>query len=407
VKILVVTSSYPRYEGDATAPFIESIVRSVAARGHELHVLLPEHREWRRPAIDGEVRYHSFRYSPLRSWTPWGFSEALEGGERIRKPLYALAPIVATSGALAADRLLKQGGFDLVHAHWVVPNGPVGALAASRRSLPFVLSLHGSDVAVAERSRAVGRAVRWTFARTAAVTAPSTDLQERARRLGAREPLERVPYGADVTAFEVAPERASAFRQRLGLAEEDVVVAGIGRLIPVKGFEFLVDAHAAAIADDPRLRLVIVGDGDSRPALEARVRDLGVADTVVLAGAAERDEIPLFMAAADIVAVPSIRYGGYVDGLPNVALEAMAAGRPVIGSRVGGIPELVRDGENGLLVPEKDARALAQAVVALAADERLRRQLGAAGLEEIRGNRSWDAVGRHFVEIYERAVARG
>ncbi len=135
------------------------------------------------------------------------------------------------------------------------------------------------------------------------------------------------------------------------------------------------------------------------------MRELGVADTVVFTGAASRAEIPVLMAAADVVAVPSIRHGGYVDGLPNVALEAMAAGKPVVGSRVGGIPELVRDGDNGLLVPEKDPRALADALLALARDPGLRQRLGGAGHAEIRDERSWKAVGARFVEIYERAVA--
>ena len=198
MKILAITSSYPRYEGDPTAPFIESIVRGVAAQGHTVHVLLPQHRGWSRPPSEGSVHYHHYRYSPRRSWTPWGFSESLQGGVQIRKPLYALAPVVLASATRAARTLLAAGGFDVVHVHWVVPNGPIGALAAPARRVPLVISLHGSDVAVSERSRAIGRATRWSFARAAAVTAPSGDLLERAARLGATGMLERVPYGADV-----------------------------------------------------------------------------------------------------------------------------------------------------------------------------------------------------------------
>jgi glycosyltransferase involved in cell wall biosynthesis len=243
------------------------------------------------------------------------------------------------------------------------------------------------------------------LSRSAAVTAPSGDLLERARALGATGLLQRVPYGADARAFEVAPNTRAERRRHLGVGDEHVVVAGVGRLIPVKGFEYLVDAHAAALASVPELRLVLVGDGDGRRELEERVRARGVSDTVVLAGAAAPSEIPAYMAAADIIAVPSVRHGGYVDGLPNVALEAMAAGKPVVGSRVGGIPELVRDGENGLLVTEKDASALAAAFVTLARDPALRARLGANGRQEIREERSWEAVGRRFVEVYERVLA--
>jgi glycosyltransferase involved in cell wall biosynthesis len=402
VRILAVTSSYPRFEGDPTAPFIESIVRSVANLGHEVHVLLPEHRDWRRPAVEGAVHYHPYRYSPRRSWTPWGFSVALEGGARIRKPLYALAPVVAASALRTGSSVLARGGFDVVHVHWVVPNGPIGARLASSRRLPLVTSLHGSDVAVSERSRAIGRATRWSLSGSAAVTAPSDDLLERARRLGAGEPLERVQYGADAAAFEVAPDIRESTRRRLGFEEEHVVVAGVGRLVSVKGFAYLVDAHAAALATMPQLRLLLVGEGDARPDLEARIRALGVSDSVVLTGAAERREMPGYLAAADVVSVPSIHYGGYVDGLPNVVLEAMAAGKPVVGSRVGGIPEVVRDDENGLLVPEQDADALARAIVALARDPALRARLGASGRAEIVAERGWDAVGRRFVDVYER-----
>ena len=380
-------------------------MRSVAEQGHTVHVLLPQHRDWSRPERDGDVHYHPHRYSPVRSWTPWGFSEALEGGVRIRKPLYALAPVVLGSAVLAARALLAQGGFDVVHVHWVAPNGPIGALAASpSRGIPMVISLHGSDIAVSERSRAIGRATRWSFARASAVTAPSGDLLARAAKLGASCHLEAVPYGADVSSFAVSPDAAASIRLGLGLNAEHFVVAGIGRLIPVKGFEYLVDAHAEALRANPALRLVLVGDGDGRAGLEERIRALAVADSVVLVGAVRHEEIPGYLAAADAVAVPSVHFGGFVDGLPNVALEAMAAGRPLVASNVGGLPELVRDGENGLLVPEKDTRALAAALVALAGDPELRARLGENGQAEIRAERSWDAVGRRFVEVYERAL---
>ena len=380
-------------------------MRSVAEQGHTVHVLLPQHRRWSRPERDGDVHYHPYRYSPARSWTPWGFSESLEGGVHIRKPLYALAPLVVGSAVRTARRLLAEGGFDLVHTHWVVPNGAIGALATPGHELPLVVSLHGSDVAVSERSCGIGRVTRWSLGRSTAVTAPSTDLLERARRLGARGLLERVPYGADIAAFEVPAENARSLRRRLGFSEEHVVVAGVGRLIPVKGFEYLVAAHAEALVSAPQLRLVLVGDGDARAALEEQVSALGISDTVVLAGAADRAEIPAYMAAADVVAVPSVRYGRYVDGLPNVALEAMAAGKPLVASDVGGLPELVRDAENGLLVGEKDAQALAGALITLAGDPALRERLGAGGQSEIRGERSWAEVGRRFVEVYEGAVA--
>jgi len=407
VKVLALTSSYPRYEGDPTAPFVESIVRHVAARGHTVHLLLPESRAWRRPLAEGNVHYHPYRYSPVRTWTPWGYSESLQEGVTIRRSLYALAPLVVVSALRAARSVLGREHFDLVHAHWVVPNGPIGAIAAARQSLPLVVTLHGSDMAVSERSHAIGRATRWTFSRTAAVTAPSGDLLERARAFGAGGLRELIPYGADVQALEADPVAVESLRERLGIGPQHTVVAGIGRLIPVKGFEYLVEAHAKARAAHPELRLLIVGDGDRREQLTARARSLGVAETVIFTGMVDRDEISVYLVAADLVVVPSVHYEGYADGLPNVALEAMAAGKPLVATRVGGLPELVRPGETGLLVDEKDAEALAEAITTLARDPGMRARMGSAGRALIRDSMTWDKVAERFEAVYQRVLDRG
>ena len=211
MRILALTSSYPRYDGDPTAPFIESITKHLAARGHTVHVVLPEASDWQRAESEGNVHFHPYRYSPVQSWTPWGYSGSLEAGVKIRRPLYGLAPVVLGAGMHAMHSLLAREPFDLVHTHWVIPNGPLGAAAASRHRLPHVLSLHGSDISVSERSPTLARAARWSFDRADAVTAPSSDLLDRARALGASGALELVPYGADVDGLRAKPSRFAPF----------------------------------------------------------------------------------------------------------------------------------------------------------------------------------------------------
>lgn len=403
MRVLALTSSYPRFAGDPTAPFVESITRKLSERGHTTDLVLPEHAEWRRPATEHGITYHPCRYSPRRSWTPWGFSESLEGGVTIRTPLYALAPVVAASMHRSADRLAKTGSFDLVHAHWVVPNGPIAAHVARRHRLPLVISLHGSDVSVAQRSGWMGRAARWAFERAATVTAPSDDLIERARSLGATGDLEVIPYGGDADAFRIEPPVAARLRERLGVGASDVLVLGIGRFVHMKGFGHLVDAVARARSAGSPVRLLLVGDGDLRDDLRTRARSAQIEPHVIFTGMATRDEVPEYLAAADLVAVPSVHYDGSVDGLPNVALEAMAAAKPVIATRVGGLPTVVRDGENGVLVEERDTAALARAIELLAADAGLRERMGVRGRELVAGPLSWDATADRFEAAYTRA----
>ena len=402
MEILALTSSYPRFEGDSTAPFVESITRKLGERGYTTHLVLPEHAKWRHPEVDGAIHFHPSRYSPRPSWTPWGYSEALEGGVKIKRPLYALAPIVSISMLRTCNRLAKTRPFDLVHGHWVIPNGPIAALTARRQRLPLVISLHGSDISVAHRSRWLGKVARWSFERADAVTAPSEDLLERARALGARGHLELIPYGGDAEAFQVEPAAAARMRERLLLGESDVAVLGIGRFVHAKGFDDLIQAVARARSARPAIRLVFVGDGDLRDDLRAQVRAAGLEPYVSFVGMAAREEVPEFLAAADMVAVPSVHYAGYVDGLPNVVLEAMAASKPVIATRVGGLPQVVHDGENGLLVDERDPAALAGAIEMLAADGELRRRMGESGRALARGPLSWDAAADRFAAVYER-----
>jgi glycosyltransferase involved in cell wall biosynthesis len=405
MNVLTITSSYPRYEGDPTAPFVESIVKHVAARGHTVHVVLPATQGWNRPPSEAGVHYHPYRYSPLETWTPWGYSQSLEGGAKLRRSLYALAPVVFASALRACLAVARRYDVDVVHAHWVVPNGPIGAVASRKLGLPLVVTLHGSDAAIAERSRWIGGSARWTFENAAAVTGPSGDLLERARMLGASR-LELIPWGAEVVENVPSADTTASLRTALGVRHEHVVVAGIGRLIAVKGFDHLVAAFAAAGIAHSDLRLLLIGDGAERANLEGLAHRLDVSDRVVFTGMVSRREIPSYLAAAEIVAVPSVHHLGYVDGLPTVALEAMASGKPLIASRVGGLPDIVRDGENGLLVPEKDDAALATAIVTLARDPALRARLGAAGRALVVDELNWERVAERLEGVYERARAR-
>jgi glycosyltransferase involved in cell wall biosynthesis len=217
---------------------------------------------------------------------------------------------------------------------------------------------------------------------------------------------EVVPYGADVETWSVDADAAREVRARLEISADEVVVAGVGRLIPVKGFDYLVDAFAQARAAVPQLRLVLVGDGPLRADLEARTAALGLLGAIAFTGMIDREQMPAYLATADLVAVPSVRHEGYVDGLPNVALEALAAGKPLVASRVGGLAELVRSGENGISVEERDVDALAHAIVELARDPVLRERLGSTGRDLVRVSMSWEATAERLEAVFEGVSSR-
>jgi glycosyltransferase involved in cell wall biosynthesis len=178
------------------------------------------------------------------------------------------------------------------------------------------------------------------------------------------------------------------------------LVLAFGRLVEKKGFAYLVEAAARV----PGVHVVIAGAGDLRESLAARARELGA--PVVLAGALERAEMAAALAAADAVVVPSVvDRAGNVDGLPNTLLEALAAGRPVVASRVAGIPDVVSHDVDALLVPEKDAGALADALGRLVREPETRERLARAGRRLAESRLTWDAACRSFEACYEQAAA--
>jgi glycosyltransferase involved in cell wall biosynthesis len=405
MRLLVLTSSYPKFPGDGTAPFIERIVTEVARRGHEVDVVLPRHPEL---VTDGRRGGHALRFFPFYAGPArpyvWGYATSMQADTRVRALALAVAPVASFCAWRLMRERIGSARYDLVHAHWALPNGPVAALAASAARLPLVVSLHGSDVFVAERSgplRAVGRGV---FRRSAWVNACSHDLAERVRAMGLTPDVPEVlPYGVDL------PERGigdgAVWRARLGAGPEDFVVAAAGRLVAKKGFTHLVRAAAILRSQGVPVRVALAGSGDLGPALASQIYAERCEASVSLLGNLSHRDVGGVFAAADAVAIPSVRdERGNVDGLPNVLLEAMAAGSAIIASQVGGIPDVVETERNGLLVPPGDAPALAAALQRVKGDPELRSRLG-SGARETAREHSWTAYGDRLIRGYERVLA--
>jgi phosphatidyl-myo-inositol dimannoside synthase len=398
VRVLMATHTYPRYPGDGTAPFLDTIVRGLVACGHSIDVVLPYHPEFRFADEDG-LRFHPFRYSPAERWSPWGYGQSLRGDATIPPGVVALAPAIVLALRRKVRQLLREGTHDLVHAHWAVPNGSLVAGVARRYDVPVLVSLYGTDVSVAERYGVLRRAAAAAFAGARAITACSDNLRRRAEALGA-DPhrIETIRHGVDADGFNPGLADEGLRQSLLTDRKDDMLVVAAGRLVEVKGFEYLVEAAAKVTG----IRVAIIGEGELRPALERRASELG-APVTFLGNLPYHHQVAETMASADIVVVPSVVDGaGRVDGLPSTVLEALASGRPVVATRIGGIPEVIADGTNGLLVHERDPVALASALERLRDNPAERLRLGEEARRSALAVLSWDTTIARFDACYAR-----
>jgi glycosyltransferase involved in cell wall biosynthesis len=332
VRIGVLTTSYPRFPGDAAGRFVADAVEHVRRRGVDVDVVGPE------------------------QFAGYGLTYGLGvvGNLRRRPWLTLFVPALLTSFVRAARRV----DADLLHAHWL----PAGWVAA-RTGKPYVLQVWGTDVELARRAPWLARRV---LRGARLVIAASSALAEGARELGAPK-VEVIPSGVDLPA-EIGEEAIPPH------------ILYAGRLSPEKGVEELVAATRG-------LELVVAGDGPLRDRVPGAL------------GFVPHDELQRLYGRAAVVACPSRR-----EGFGVACLEAMAHGRPVVASAVGGLKELVMDGETGLVVPPRDPVALRQALERLLRDHDLRRKLGSAGRERARERFSWDTVTNATVAAYKMAL---
>ncbi len=404
--VVMLTTSYPRFPGDTIGTFMEPIAKGIAARGHEVHVVLPWHPRLARGPVEDGVHFHPFRYAPHPALNVFGYAAALRADVHLRGAAYLAAPLGLLASLQAVRRVARETRATILHGHWLVPSGAV--VAASTHALPTVISLHGSDVYVAERHGAVRRVARAALRHADWLTACSDDLRDRAIALGAdASRAETIPYGVDVERFRPDAAWRVEGRRTMGVGPDDLVLFTAGRFVRKKGFEYLIDAVGRLAPRWPALRLVIAGGGDLDAGLRDRARERGVADRVIFPGVLGQDAVAACLTAADIAVVPSVHdEAGNVDGLPNTVMEALASGTALVATRVGGIPSVVEHGRTGWLVPERDADALAAALERLLGDSRARSELGAAARADAVACRTWPRVAERFEQVYDRAACR-
>ncbi len=405
-RILCLTSNFPRWPGDSTTPFVLHLAQDLQNLGWQVTALAPHAQGAKtREILDG-VEVRRFRYlAPAALETVCYQGGALINLRRHRAN-YLKLPALIIAEYLHTALLLRQGGFDLVHSHWLLPQGLIGTFAAGPLRIPHVCTVHGGDV-FGLRAGIYQRCKAFAIRRCQAVTVNSSVTRQAVAALCPDYAgLHTVPMGVAARDAARLPDReaVTAIHRRYRRGSGPLLVF-TGRLVEEKGLGDLLAALPLVRAAGREATLVVIGEGQGRQDFEGLAGHLGIGEAVFFAGWLEQAGIDAFLEAADIFVAPSkTSPEGWVEAQGLTIVEAMMAGRPVIASRSGGIVDSITDGESGLLVNEACPGELAHAILRLANDPGLGARLGATARTVALAKFSRESSAMAFSSLFERLI---
>lgn len=390
---------YPSPVNPTAGIFVHEQVLALARRGHDVRVvsptgiappLLPQYRSHR--AVPGVSTVEG---------VPVLYPRKLTLPRNLLGHRNADAMLLAIRGSLR--RVYERWPFDVIHAQMLVPDGWAAARIGAELGVPVLATGHRADVLDVplrgdrERQRVVEaiQEIDQIATVSAAIGAATEELAT------PRRPVVVVPNGADAAAFRPRTgEEVARIREELGVPVDGPVISYVGKMVPRKGVTHLIEALGLLDREGVRPTLVAAGIGELRPQLEERAMELGIARRIRWLGKIPHERVPEAMAAGDMFVLPSLS-----EGLPTVVCEAMAAGRAVVATAVDGTPEIVRDGETGLLVPAEDPVALAAALGTLLRDPARTAEMGRRAHEIAMETYTWDANAARTEALYGTITA--
>ena len=401
-KVLVISSVYPRFHEDAEVPWLRTSIAHLKKAGLDIQVLAPSYKGLKSHEIDG-VKVNRFRYAPAS----WEFLTHEEGApsKMANKPwLQLLAIPYIISGFFKCIKICRKFRPDIIHAHWPFPHAYIALGAAKLFKIPLALNFHGAELLLIRKKKWVRPLLKFAISQAQAVFANSSFTASKIKALRNVD-VEWSPYG---TTLEVSPASHPV--------NGKFKILFVGRHIERKGICYLIEAAKYLPRDQFEIRIVGVGDlteqlkeqADATCHPERNTEGVESKDLpaeIIFTGKLSPEALANEYKTANVFTLPAIVDSkGDTEGLGVVLIEAMELGLPIVASNVGGIPDVVIDGASGILVPEKDPQALANAYKRLAADPELVKQLLDGAQKRIAECFTWDGIIERQIAVYNRLL---
>jgi len=395
-KLLVLTSTFPRWKDDTDPPFVYELSKRLTS-SFDVTVHAPHYPGALVREQMGGVQVHRFRYF----FPPF---EKLAGGQGIvpklrRNILYFfLLPFFLFFQLVSLVILISKQRPNIIHAHWLIPQGLCAIIAKKIFKIPVIITAHGADV-YGLRSPLLKKVKKWIVRNANHVVPVSSALAELLladtrsyKKMGV------ISMGVDGCMF--SPDKNSSDIRRKYKIQGPFLLY-VGRLSEKKGVSYLIDAMPLITSDYPAAKLLIIGHGELEQELREQVRMQGLGSVVRFVGGVTNSQLPVYYATADIFIGPSVQVkGGDTEGFGLTFVEAMMSGCLTIGARVGGVEDVIRDGQTGFLVPAGDSQSLARKII------QILKKMGAYKFMRVNARQfvterfDWAVITRKYSELF-------
>ena len=408
MKVLVIGSVYPRFHEDAEVPWLRTSIAHLKQAGVEIQVLAPAYKGLKSHEIDG-VKVNRFRYAPA-SWEILTHEEGAPSKMASKPWLQLLAIPYIISGFFRCLKICRKFRPDVIHAHWPFPHAYIALGAAKLFRIPLVLNFHGAELLLIRKKKWVKPLLKFAIGQAQAVFANSSFTAGKIKALRKVE-VEWSPYGTTLESREISAEPTQALHPINGKFK----ILFVGRHIERKGICYLIEAAKYLPRDKFEIRIVGAGDlTEKLKELAAQVDALAPSELrhdspaeIVFTGKLSPEALTSEYKNANVFTLPAIVDSkGDTEGLGVVLIEAMELGLPIVASDVGGIPDVVVDGVSGILVPEKDPQALANAFKRLQSEPALVQKLLEGSQKRIRECFTWDGIIDRQIAAYKKIIRK-
>ena len=363
MKIGVITSAYPEFRDDPHGIFVHRLMREIRQQGHEVHILAPYTGGETEYILDG-VNIEKFNYFyPKKYQRLAGRSGMIDN---VKEGFFVKFQFLTFIFFNVINSCRKLKDMDIIHVQWPIPNGLGALFLKIFYKIQYLNTIHGEEVYLSKKYHTTPILKLLVNQSSKTSTNSSATLKACLDSGLKREKLEVIPFGVDTNFFKPI---------NIKKAEDMFQILTVGYLIERKGFKYLIKSIKEVLKEHSNVRLKIVGSGPLEKQIKQLIKELKLEKNIEVIHNVSDDKLLELYNSSDLFVLPSVVDSqGNTEGLGVVLLEAMACKLPVIGSNIGGIPDIVHDYETGLLVQEKDILGISRAIIELIEDEVLRRR---------------------------------